>query len=210
MYTRAYTDIVDYLLAFGVGRADPAQMSSNYIRAVSSVGFSSEWVEDTQVGDLVRLNAMRDPEYRLGWLMEKRELNPGYKEFLIQSAKTGNQCWWGNVGIEYFHRPTLANFPSWKWTDDQFAFSDLWDLACSEDDPYIYLPYVEEFQGDNVKVGMRTRFGLTEDREYVIISEWKKYLEKKRGHTRKALLGSYRHMVDQAKIKATKSRGATL
>lgn len=209
MYTKAYTAIIDYLLAFGVGRCSHGQdFGSKYIHTTASVGFSAEYEGGVMVGDLVRLGSMCTPEYRIGWLEETRELSPGNPEYLIRSAKTGNLCWWGNVGISYFHRPTLKDFPSWRWTDDQFAFESLFNLACSKDDPYIYLPYIDEFLGDHVRVGMRIRFGLSDDREFVLIENWKKFVDKKRGFTRIKLLEAYREMVRQQKLK-TPTRGAT-
>lgn len=203
MYSRAYTAIIDYLIAFGVGRSETGH-GVKYYRASSSIGFVPQYLAEPEIGDLVRLESMRTPEYRLGWLIDKRELRPGYEEWCIRSAKTGNECWWGNVGISALHRGTTRDFPSWKWTDDQYAFDDLFDLACKADDPYIYLPFVEGFEGDDAYITMRLRYGISDKRYHATVRNWKKYVDKKKGFPRKALLEVYRSLVAEAKADRAK------
>jgi hypothetical protein len=194
---KAYSEIVDYILSYCLSYVieDPEE---NYPRCRAGItGFVNCGIGSPlpEVGDLVRLDSMSDSRYRLGWLLAVRGEPANYMEYLVKSAKTGTPCWWGNVGISYLHRKTRKAHPEWRWTDEQFAFRDLWRKACRPDDPYIYLPGDPEFFGDSAKVFVRVRFSISQDIQEVIVEDWAMYLKKQTGYSQKRLLQYYRDMV---------------
>lgn len=201
--------IMDYMLSFCLSYVTEGEEGS-YPRCRGSItGFVNCGVGSPlpEVGDLVRLDSMRDPEYRLGWLVDVRGEPEDYLEYLVKSVKTGKQCWWTNVGISYMHRKTLNCHPEWRWTDEQFAFNDLWFKACKPDDPYIYLPCAPEFVGTSVKLFVRVRFGISSQIQEVTLENWAFYLQKKTGYSQKRLLQYYRDMVAIASTPKEKING---
>ena len=194
---RAYSLIIDYILQFSMSYIREGE-DSDYPRCFgSSTGFvnCSFGSPIPQVVDLVRLDSMRDPDFRLGWLLEIRGEPENCMEYLVKSIKTGKEIWWGNVGISYFHRRTLNCHPEWQWTDKQFEFESLWKHVCAKDAPYIYLPCSPEFVGTSVKLSVRVRFGISSQIQEVMLENWAFYLQKKTGYTQQKLLQCYRDMV---------------
>ena len=207
---KAYTLILDYILQFSLSYLHADGEEESYPRCFGGMtGFinCSFGSPIPQIGDLVRLDSMRDPEYRLGWLMDVRGKPEDYLEYLVKSVKTGKECWWGNVGISYMHRKTLNCHPEWRWTDEQFAFRDLWHKACRPDDPYIYLPCDPEFMGNSAKVFVRVRFSISQEIQEVIVDDWVMYLKKQTGYSQKRLLQYYRDMVAIASTPKEKING---
>lgn len=170
---RARLQILHYIMqfslshTFGDGRAYGGLLSGAF-----NVDHS---YREAQVGDLMALSSMPVSKFYLGWLLEMREESPGWPEFLIESIEDGSQCWWGNVGVKYMNRETVAAHPEWRWDDQQYAFNDRWMRACyRKRDAYIYLPIMTEFTGLNVKLGVRVRHSLSPERKYKTFDDWRK------------------------------------
>lgn len=135
--TKAYAAIIDYLIQFGVSRIHEGEESDHPRTTGASVGFVPAGYfgrGDAKVGDLIRLESAPQSVWRLSWLREVRVEQGGDKGYLCESAKDGSLCWWSNVGVSYFHRPTLARFPDWRWSDEQYAFNEKWMKACKRHD----------------------------------------------------------------------------
>lgn len=133
------------------------------------------WMDNTpQVGDLVAMNCVANTKYYLSWV---REIDPndGWVKYLLESIDDGDLCWWSNVGISYYDREILASRPQWKWSDEQFIFSDRWNRVCRKNDAYIVLPCQAVFTEDGgVTLDVRIRFGLHEYHNPVTFPNWKK------------------------------------
>lgn len=130
---------------------------------------------DVRVGDLIALSSAPVSKFYLGWLLDTREKPPGWPEFLLESIEDGSQCWWGNVGVTYMNRETVAAHPEWRWDDKQHAFNDRWKRACyRQRDAYIYLPMMAEFDGMSVKLGIRVRHNFSTSRKYETYPDWRK------------------------------------
>ena len=130
---------------------------------------------EVRVGDLVALSSAPVSKFYLGWLVETRENQPGWPEFLLQSIDDGSQCWWSNVGVTYMNRETVKAHPEWRWDDQQHAFNDRWIKACyKKRDAYIYLPVQVVYSGDQVTLSIRVRHGFRPERPTKTFEHWKK------------------------------------
>lgn len=183
-YLRSYTSLIDYLLAFAMsGISHESDADSEYPRthgAITGFVHGSFSGPGAQIGDLVRLDSMSNSEFRLGWYLESRSLN-GYEEHLIQSAKTGKQCWWSNVGLSYLNRKTLSHHPEWRWIDEQHKFNDRWIGACHEyHDAYIWRATWAVFNEDgSVSIGVRKRHCQpTDPRPSIKLTDWQSFHRK--------------------------------
>lgn len=150
----AYQNMLDYLLQFGmcIGTEPNARHGFG-----TPTFFSTQ--HDFQENDLVIATAMRDPEYRLSWLKEQIIHPSGDREFLLQSAKTGNQAWWSNIGLYVMKRDTSDN-SQWRWTNEQWEFFWEWAKIQKEQDEYITQTYVVSFSDTHVLMGTRTRYSI--------------------------------------------------
>ena len=130
---------------------------------------------DVRPGDLIALQSAPVSKFYLGWLLDTREISPGWPEYLLESIEDGSQCWWSNVGVMYMNRETVAEHPEWRWDDRQHSFNDRWMRACfRQRDAYIYLPMMAEFDGLMVKLGVRVRHNFTAERKYKTFDDWRK------------------------------------
>ena len=131
--------------------------------------------QEPEIGDLVALTSAPVSKFYLGWLIDTRVISPGWPEYLVESIEDGEQCWWGNVGIQYMNRDTVKLHQSWRWTDKQYQFNDRWVRSCyRKRDAYIYLPIQSEFDGLQVKLGVRVRHNLSPERRYATFPDWRK------------------------------------
>lgn len=193
--TKAYAAIVDYLLQFGVSRIYE-NAESEYPRTTGgsvgfvSTGFSS--VDSAKIGDLIRLESAPQSVWRLSWLREIK-FEHGGESYLCESVKDGTLCWWSNVGISYFHRPTLKNHPEWKWSDAQYAFNEKWMKACKRHDPYLYRPLWADFAEDGTPtIGTRSRFDFDGFRATGTVPNWKKITQKALGEMYLAFVAEHK------------------
>lgn len=139
---------------------------------------------DVIEGDLVSLSSAPDTKWYLSWVREY-DPNNGWPKYLLESIEDGELCWWENVGINIYNRERVAERPTWKWDDDQFAFNDRWKRVCyKRHDAYIILPMLPVFNGNDVTLAVRTRFGLSDYHSPRTFSNWKKL-------TMKAMSGFY-------------------
>jgi len=195
--TKAYAAIVDYLIQFGVSRIYE-NSESEYPRTTGgsigfvSTGFSSG--DSAKIGDLIRLESAPQSAWRLSWLREIK-FERGGESYLCESVKDGTLCWWSNVGVSYFHRPTLMRMPEWRWSDEQYAFNEKWMKACKRHDPWLYRPLMADFAEDGTAtVGTRMRHDIDGLRPVAQVPNWKKI-------TQKALGEIYLSLVAQHKAK---------
>lgn len=133
------------------------------------------------IDSLVMLTAAPFSKYYLSWLKEIEINEGGYStRWLLESIEDGSLCWWENVQIWALPKETTDKFPSWRWTDKQFAFADKWSNACfKKRDAYIRLPCPPKFTEDGgVILTIRTRFGINDDRPEKKFDDWKKILVK--------------------------------
>lgn len=138
----------------------------------------TDFTEDdqAQIGDLVALSSAPTSKWHLSWLRDLEDLGPHGFRYLLESIHDGELCWWSNVSVAYLEREELAAYPSWQWTDRQFAFNDRWFLACKrERDAYITLPIQAAFgDGFTVTLGTRTRFSDDDHRPIKTFPDWRK------------------------------------
>jgi hypothetical protein len=168
-YDMAYNELVDYLLQFCSSQIYGAQNAiSDHPRTFGGhAGFCilelpGDPDAELHKGDLLLVTAMSAPEFRLSWLLGWRQEKPGQLEYLLRSAKgAGNEIWWGNIGIAYFHRPTMLKHPEWSWTNEQHLFAQKWKTACYEDQgAYMVVPVQPVFFGSKVALRTRKRYAL--------------------------------------------------
>lgn len=141
---------------------------------LAEMAFSAEG--ESIPGDLVALQSAPPSKWYLGWLVSKQWLQ-GHADqtFTIESIEDGELCDWSNVGVIHYNRSTVAEHPSWRWSDEQHEFNDRWHKICrTERDAYIYLPTQADFRPDDsgVTLGVRVRFGLREERSLRSFSDW--------------------------------------
>lgn len=195
--TKAYAAIVDYLIQFGVSRIYENPESEYPRTSGASVGFVSTGFssgDSAKIGDLIRLESAPQSAWRLSWLREIK-FERGGESYLCESIKDGTLCWWSNVGISYFHRPTLIRMPKWRWSDEQYAFNEKWMKACKRHDPWMYRPLMADFSEDGTAtVGTRMRHDIDGLRPVAAVPNWKKT-------TQKALAEIYISLVAQHKVK---------
>lgn len=103
------------------------------------------------------------------------------KKHTLESLKTGVECDWSNVGFHVLDQEECGVGYKWQWTDEQFAFDDKFMKACRKQDFYIAVPYIDEFDGELVKVAFRTRYGLNDKKTQIPPFEWRKISLKKLG-----------------------------
>ncbi|MFN4296939.1 MAG: hypothetical protein ACK4FB_08855 [Brevundimonas sp.] len=177
----ARQQIMHYVLSFclsrqyDVAKAEEEQGGQKYagLDAFVGGGFGDAQV---QVGDLVVLSSAPPSKWIIGWLVETRETNPGWPEYLIESLEDGALCWWHNVGLSYLPRRLVALHPEWRWTDRQWAFKHRWWKVCyGEKDAYIVRPLMPEFgAGFEVTLGTRTSHGWDDIRPTRSFPDWRK------------------------------------
>jgi hypothetical protein len=162
----AYEKLNDYLLHFCVSRIygteNAAEAQPRTFGGHS--GFVSLELAGEQLleeGDLVLLSGHRQPKWRMGWLKEVQVLPVG-AEYLVQSVMgDGALARFTNVSVSYFHRPTLAQHPEWRWTNEQHRFAEEWlTLVHDNRDTQLITPLPPSFSGDSVTLKARARFGL--------------------------------------------------
>jgi hypothetical protein len=175
---RSYKLVLDYLLQFGMTKLVENE-DSEYPRTTGGlVGFSLGSFSKSAVkpGDLVLLTSAHADKWRLSWLVEMLP-NEIYR---CESLIDGELADWSNVGISYFHRPTVEQHPNWKWTDAQHEFSDRWFEAARKCDEYMWRPCLPDFQEDgSVVVGVRMRHGMGDSpRPTITLHRWKALTER--------------------------------
>lgn len=169
---RARLMILHYVMEFSLSRTFGD--GKTYGGLVSCAFMARGSRQDVRPGDLIALQAAPASKFYLGWLLETRETDQGWSEYLLESIEDGSQCWWHNVGVMYMNRETVAEHPEWRWDDRQHAFNDRWKRACfRQRDAYIYLPMMAEFDGLRVKLGVRVRHNLSPAREYKTFDDWR-------------------------------------
>lgn len=156
-YDKAYNKLVDYLLQFSMSRVRSGELDKPYPATHGGLeGFGYEF-DDVQIDDLVLVSAMQVPDFRLSWVLQTRNAGGG-NEYLLRSAKTGEEIWWSNVGLAVFHRATRIKHADWRWTNEQVNFSDRWFQAASDCDEYMVRPMMPEFgAGTDELVTIKTR-----------------------------------------------------
>lgn len=111
-------------------------------------------------GDLVMLQSAPNSEWHLSWYIRDQ----GGDKHLLESLKTGKLCDWSNVGFVIMSRKWVSEHERIRWTDKQFAFEKLFRAEFRKADFYINLPFIDRFDGDNVFITFRVRFGINDTR----------------------------------------------
>ena len=172
-HERARLMILHYIMQFSLSHTFGDGKS--YGGLLSGAFHVDHSYREVRVGDLVALSSAPVSKFYLGWLVETRENQPGWPEFLLQSIDDGSQCWWSNVGVTYMNRETVKAHPEWRWDDQQHAFNDRWIKACyKKRDAYIYLPVQVVYSGDQVTLSIRVRHGFRPERPTKTFEHWKK------------------------------------
>lgn len=147
---RSFREIIHYITTFGLtmsfegGGKLPGRVTFTPDDRTSRV----------RSGDLVSLSSAPVSEWYLSWMIEY-DHNRGY---LLESIETGKLCWWHNVSVNYMDRKTLAEHPSWRWTDRQWIFKDRWWKVCFKRcDAYLTVPLYPVFGDDGLSVTLGTR-----------------------------------------------------
>lgn len=139
-----------------------------------------DWSSDlggskAEIGDLVSLSSAPDSKWYLSWLCEI-DPNNGWTKYLLESVEDGSLCWWENVGLNIYSRERVANNPSWRWSDDQFAFNERWLRICyKKNGAYIVLPLQASFLPDGgLVLDVRIRWGTSDYHNPRTFPNWKK------------------------------------
>ena len=164
---RAYAELLDYLLLYGLNVGSQQQSRQGF----STPMFYST-TSDFQENDLVVINATSNKEYRISWLKGQLIHPSGDREFLLQSAKTGNECWWSNAGIYVAQRKDVESHPEWKWTNEQWGFKDAWAKIQHVENEYSIRTHITAINGDVAEIKTRTRYSL-DDLNIVTSFNWK-------------------------------------
>lgn len=160
-FNRAYKEILNYVLQFCINRMYYGPGKNFPISHGALSGFIAESADDPViVGDLVRVTCGHVQQWRFSWVREIKQ-HPHGNEYLLQSAETGDLCWWSNVSIDYFLRKDLAERTNWTWDDEQYEFWDKWLKAAKLEGEYLIRPCAPSFDGEgNATISVRTRWGL--------------------------------------------------
>jgi hypothetical protein len=108
-------------------------------------------------GDLVMLQSAPQSDWHLSWYVKGEG-----DRHLLESLKTGELCNWTNVGFVIMNRKWVSEHECIKWTDRQFAFEKTFRAEFKKADFYIHLPYIERFDGHNVFITFRVRYGFND------------------------------------------------
>jgi len=138
-----------------------------------------KWSDTPKPGDLVMLQSAPDSDWTLSFY--RKEGTEGHrftKKHLLESLKTGQLCWWENVGFHVIDRDKTHIQQEAEWTDEQFVFSEKFDRACRKGDFYMARPFIARFDGDEVLIKFRTRWGLDEHITEVPPLQWKRLLQR--------------------------------
>jgi hypothetical protein len=178
-YDIACEKLVDYLLHFCVSRIYGADNASQ--QQPRTFGGHTGWVSlelngDPALveGDLLLLAGHRQPKWRMAWLKKVR-ITGICAEYLVQSVMgEGEQTWMTNVEVSHFHRPTLAQHPEWRWTNEQHRLADEWMAQCHEHrQTQLLAPMMPVFLGDSVTLKARARFGLDDYKPSITFSDFR-------------------------------------
>ena len=155
-FDRAGAELIDYLLQFAISKsAVPNGRTYNQC-------FFVDTHTDLLVGDLLMISSTQSKKWRLSWLVDIMQKPDGYIEYLLKDVHTGEECWWTNIGTAYMDREIVKQHPQWKWTNEQYAFYDLWNQVKKEQDEYIIRTWIPDFDGEEVVIRTRTRFSIND------------------------------------------------
>lgn len=136
---------------------------------------SNSFIFDVKKGDLVFLNCVREAtEWYLSWVVDFNVISPGNPTYLLESIESGKLCWWNNVGINVYKREELLKYPSWRWSDCQYAFKKRWIKTAYKNDGYTVLPIWPVFKNDSVILNVRIRWEEKGFTNLVTFPNWKK------------------------------------
>lgn len=133
--------------------------------------------QEPEIGSLCILQSAPTTKWYLSWLKEIKSDDSRFAtKFLLESIEDGSLCWWENIGIGSLPKSQTDQFKMWKWTDDQFDFKDKWFNCCyKKRDAYVKKPLLPEFNEDgSVTIGLRTIFGLDDERPTITFPNYKK------------------------------------
>lgn len=129
---------------------------------------------EARVGDLVSLCSAPVSKWYLSWVKEVGGTK-GYPKYLLESIDDGELCWWENVGLNVYSRERVAERPTWRWDDKQFAFNSRWCKACKRNGAYMILPCLPVFNEDgSVMLDVRIRHGFNKFSDPQTFPNWKK------------------------------------
>jgi hypothetical protein len=176
----AHQKITDYLLHFCVSRihgllnaaGDRPRTFGTHTGFVT-IDLVNEQ-EALRPGDLLLISNHRDPKWRMAWLKRIRVTENGL-EYLIQSTQgEGEITCMDNLSVSFFHRPTLAQHPEWRWTNEQHQLADQWlETVMDHRDTRLIAPMMPVFFGDSVVLKARGRFGISECRPEKTINDFR-------------------------------------
>ena len=125
-------------------------------------------------GDLVMLTSAPMSVWHLSFYRE--DCNDGYH--MLESVKTGQHCRWGNVGFYIVNTEKVGGLDRIEWTDAQFEFERKFRKAWHKGDFYINIPFIAGWDGDNVLISFRTRYGLDEATTPTAPLAWRKITQR--------------------------------
>lgn len=158
---------------------------------VSLTGHRWYGVRDPRPGALVALQAAKESEWCLSWVLESQ---PEDDRWLLESVETGKLAWWSDVSfLEY-----KGDIPeSWRWIDWQHEFNDKWlKVAYQNPDYYVNRPLPASFKDKVVTIGVRAAFGLD---TIVVTKEFPNYLKVRIAELREAFVA----LVEERKAAVT-------
>lgn len=127
-----------------------------------------------KAGDLVILTSAQPSEWALSFYCSTED--DGYH--MLESARTGARCRWGNVGFMVINSEKCGLPPSAYWTDEQFAFEDKFRKAWKRGDFHMCVPYIDRFERDTAHLAFRTRYSRDDIKTPVVVSKWQKVTQR--------------------------------
>ena len=125
-------------------------------------------------GDIVMLQSAPMSVWHLS--IYRENCNDGYH--MLESVKTGEFCRWGNVGFHVVDREKAWGLERIEWTDAQFEFDRKFRKAWAKGDFYINIPFIAGWDGDNVLISFRTRYGFDEKITPIEPIAWRKITQR--------------------------------
>lgn len=154
-YDIAYAKMSDYLLQFCMNVGATIESRTAFS---GPVFYSTN--TDYEHMDLVVVTAMSDPEFRLSWIKELIRHPSGEVEFLFQSAKTGKEQWWTNVGTYVMRREMVSEHPEWRWNNAQWGVQERWAKLQRAKDEYVIRTALFSIHDTYAVVRTRTRYSM--------------------------------------------------
>lgn len=141
-------------------------------------GWKCRKAGEPSTGDLVMLQSAPESDWHISIYREAGAGENFSQKHLLESLKTGQLCWWVNVGFHVIDREACGIGREADWGDAMFEFNDKFRKALKKCDFYMALPFIDRFDGDHVIFKFRTRYGIDSKITELRPFPWRKVTQK--------------------------------